>query len=448
MSGRTEGGAKGRRTIRLCDRTYFILATLRYRPGHCRRTGKRGTGRASQVILTWHGCSRAPRRLTLAFSRPIPPSGLLKGSEHTRSGPGRRCPPTARGSLRRHTCRRRPVAHPRSRPTSCGMDYRRGPESVSKTRRRKCGKGGSQRLPEASRRESIHVLGDPSTFVIHGRSRSASELRRPEDPCLSIAAGVSGAALTLVLHHHRATARSQAWILGSRSASLRLPVDDEARRAKPTNRQCRAHSVAVPAPARSRPRDLFEVASRLCPAGAATALPAIRAGPVCALSPHAGIVAPPGKPDGGTSPATRLRQPRDGGAGPFPPNRRRDRASRRKGPGQDKGGGEGVDKMREGKCKSQRIGEFHSPDRANLSTFARPPPLSSFSGKRSEAECDPGNHAGAAGPPALGAEARRRVCTAGAPSSLRHGFPTLSARGACPRACRRQDPGGRSRGRE
>jgi hypothetical protein len=82
------------------------------------RIGKRGTGRASQLLLTWHGCSRAPRRLTLAFSRPIALRSF-EGTRAHRSGPGRRCPPTARGYLRRHTCRRRPVAHPRSRPTSC-----------------------------------------------------------------------------------------------------------------------------------------------------------------------------------------------------------------------------------------------------------------------------------------------------------------------------------------
>jgi len=66
---------------------------------------------------------------------------------------------------------------------------------------------------------------------------------------------------------------------------------------------------------------------------------------LCASFRHAGVIVPPGEPLGRTSPATRLRQPRDGGADPFPPTRRRDRASRRKGLGQDKGGAKGVDKI-------------------------------------------------------------------------------------------------------
>jgi hypothetical protein len=64
-------------------------------------------------------------------------------------------------------------------------------------------------------------------------------------------------------------------------------------------------------------------------ATAATALSEIQAGPVCALSPHAGVIMPPGKPDGGSSPASRLRLPRGGGAGPSPRNHRHDRCSRR-----------------------------------------------------------------------------------------------------------------------
>jgi hypothetical protein len=66
---------------------------------------------------------------------------------------------------------------------------------------------------------------------------------------------------------------------------------------------------------------------------------------LCAFIRHAGVIVPPGEPLGRTSPAARLRQPRNGGADPFPPNRRRDEASRRKGPRQDKGGGGGVDKI-------------------------------------------------------------------------------------------------------
>jgi hypothetical protein len=50
---------------------------------------------------------------------------------------------------------------------------------------------------------------------------------------------------------------------------------------------------------------------------------------LCVLYLHTqGSIVPPGKPDGGTSPALRLRLPQDGGAGPSPPNHRHDRCSR------------------------------------------------------------------------------------------------------------------------
>jgi hypothetical protein len=50
---------------------------------------------------------------------------------------------------------------------------------VSKTTRRKYGKAGSLRLPEAGQRGPVHVFADLPTFVILG-SRSAS-LRLPAD---------------------------------------------------------------------------------------------------------------------------------------------------------------------------------------------------------------------------------------------------------------------------
>jgi hypothetical protein len=50
---------------------------------------------------------------------------------------------------------------------------------------------------------------------------------------------------------------------------------------------------------------------------------------LCVLYLHTqGSIVPPGKPDGGTSPALRLRLPQDGGAGPSPRNHRHDRCSR------------------------------------------------------------------------------------------------------------------------
>jgi hypothetical protein len=52
------------------------------------------------------------------------------------------------------------------------------------------------------------------------------------------------------------------------------------------------------------------------------------------------------------------------------------------------------------KYESQGNRQVPQLDRANLSTFARAFRLSSSSGKRSEAECDPGIYAGAARSPA------------------------------------------------
>jgi hypothetical protein len=50
---------------------------------------------------------------------------------------------------------------------------------------------------------------------------------------------------------------------------------------------------------------------------------------LCVLYLHTqGSIVPPGKPDGGTSPALRLRLPQDGGADPSPRNHRHDRCSR------------------------------------------------------------------------------------------------------------------------
>jgi hypothetical protein len=63
---------------------------------------------------------------------------------------------------------------------------------------------------------------DPLPFVILGRSRSASELRKPEDPCQSKADGRGDAELALALHSYRATALSRAWILGSPPRCARL----------------------------------------------------------------------------------------------------------------------------------------------------------------------------------------------------------------------------------
>ena len=149
--------------------------------------GSGARGRASQSLQ----CGTvvpAPRGV---LPSPFPGPSPFWSSEGTRahrSGPGRRCPPTARGSLRRHTCRGRPVAHPRSRPTSCTKDYPPEPGYVEKTSEEKCGKSGDQPFREAGRRDPVHVFAVHSTFVILGRSRSASELRRPGDPCQKTAA--------------------------------------------------------------------------------------------------------------------------------------------------------------------------------------------------------------------------------------------------------------------
>jgi hypothetical protein len=69
MSGRTEGGAKGRRTIRICHRTCSTLATLPSGPGHC-SVGKRGARPCLPNIKT---CATLAPRWRFLF----PPVSLL-----------------------------------------------------------------------------------------------------------------------------------------------------------------------------------------------------------------------------------------------------------------------------------------------------------------------------------------------------------------------------------
>jgi hypothetical protein len=173
-----------------------------------------------------------PARLTLAFSRPIPLRSF-DGTRAHRSGPGRRCPPTARGYLRRHTCRRRPVAHPRCRPTSCrgiiaGMKrpcIGTGKENAERPEGQGFGGAGGANLstnwPASSEARRCRLAGpDPLASSSSGKRSEAERDPRIQAGVLRPADRIAEPAS--VLHPNRTAALFQAWILGSTPCYARL----------------------------------------------------------------------------------------------------------------------------------------------------------------------------------------------------------------------------------
>jgi hypothetical protein len=147
----------------------------------------------------------------------------------------------------------------------------------------------------------------------------------------------------------------------------------------------------------------------LCPA---------RRGP---SAPRENLSAGPPRPRGHVS-------PRGGGADPFPPTRRRDEASRRKEPRQDKAGAKGVDKIEARKMRKDRKAGGVRP--WNTQTYPRlcrrTPPIVIL-GQTERRGVRPGD-------PGLNIAASRhrgrrqhRFCTADTTSPPRHGFPKLTA---------------------
>ena len=162
--------------------------------------GKRGTGRASQILFMWHGCSRAPRRLTLAFPGPSPFMALTPSrdaSAQVRSGP----------EIPAHRSGFSPAPHlsweagcaPPFPPDKLHRDYRREKEGVERNERTKMRKAAGSESCGNRPRDPVHVFaGQPDArhsraYPWDRRRHRLDGIRECEIKALSILAGVKGA---------------------------------------------------------------------------------------------------------------------------------------------------------------------------------------------------------------------------------------------------------------